>query len=156
MPSVDFLGKVDLLRGLDEPRLLLIQESCQPRSYALGERLFKEDEIADRIWIVERGEVGLFFNLPGRKRSDENLVVSISSGESLGWSGFMPPYRYSLSAYCNSERCDVLMLMKDDLTRLSEQDHRLGYMVMSNLAAVVSRRFDQLQEWGTVLPLPSV
>lgn len=156
MPSVDFLGKVDLLKGLEEPQLLLIQGCCQRKSYTLGERLFKEDETADRIWIVEQGQVGLFFNLPGCKRSDENLVVSISAGESLGWSGFMPPYRYSLSAYCNSKRCDVLMLAKDDLTRLSEQDYRLGYTVMSNLAAVVSRRFDQLQEWGAVLPLTPV
>jgi CRP-like cAMP-binding protein len=100
MAVLDFLKRVDIFKGLSDDQLNKIQPGCQEVEYHGGHRLFAEGENSDRVWIVTAGQVDLRFDLPGRSTSEENTIFSISAGNTLGWSSFVPPHQYKLSAYC--------------------------------------------------------
>ena len=156
MSGRDFLEKVDIFKGLDQDQLSTVNKRGQEKEYTYGDRLFAEGENADRIWLVIDGQVDLRFDLPGRPTSEENTVFSISSPQTLGWSSFVPPFKYALSAYSATKSCKILQINKEYLLECFEKDPRMGLMFMTNVAAIASRHFDQLQESATVSPMAKV
>jgi NADP-reducing hydrogenase subunit HndB len=133
-----------------------VNKGGQENEYLYGDRLFAEGENADRIWLVIDGQVDLRFDLPGRPTSEENTVFSISTPQTLGWSSFVPPFKYALSAYSATKSCKILQINKEHLLECFEKDPRMGFMFMTNVAAIASRHFDQLQESATVSPMAKV
>lgn len=156
MGALDFLEKVDIFKGFDQKQLNAVKKGGKEKQYLYADRLFAEGENADRIWLVIDGKVDLRFDLPGRPTSEENTVFSISAAETLGWSSFVPPYRYALSAYSATKSCKILQINKDHLLECFEKDPRMGLMFMTNVAAIASRHMDQLQESATVSPVAKV
>ena len=105
-----------------------------------------EGDDAGHLWVVMEGQVGLRFDLPGHDTSKENTVSENTEGNTIGWSSFVPPHKYRLSAYCDSDACKLLQVEKECLVRLFEKDPKVGYTVMSEIANVIGKRFNQLQE----------
>jgi len=156
MSGLDFLQKVDIFKGLNQDQLNAVNKGGQEKEFEYGDRLFAEGEDADRIWLVIDGQVDLRFDLPGRPTSEENTIFSITANETLGWSSFVPPFKYALSAYSASKNCKILQINKDYLLECFEEDPRMGLIFMTNVAAIASRHFDQLQISATVSPVAKV
>lgn len=156
MGGLNFLEKVDIFRGFDKDQLNTVAKGGRRKEYFYGDRLFAEGEDADRIWLIMEGQVHLRFDLPGRQTSEENTVFSITAAQSLGWSSFVPPFKYALSAYSASKSCKILQIAKDYLLECFEKYPRMGLMFMTNVAAIASTHFDQLQESATVSPAAKV
>ena len=151
-----FLKKVDIFKGLDDVQLGQVSAGCREKEYQNNHRIFTEGEVADRVWIVMEGQVDLRFDLPGRPTSEENTIFSIAVGNTLGWSSFVPPFQYKLSAYCASRSCKILQIDKDFLIGLFEKDNRMGYRVMLNLTGVASTHFHRLQNSAAGPPASQV
>jgi (2Fe-2S) ferredoxin/CRP-like cAMP-binding protein len=156
MTILYFLKSVDIFKGLNDGQLTQIQQACREKEYHSGNRLFAEGETADRVWIVMNGQVDLRFDLPGRPTSEENTIFSITATRTLGWSSFVPPYQYKLSAYCSTRTCKILQIDKEFLFKLFEKDFRMGFLVISNLAGVAGTHFHQLQNSATGPPASTV
>jgi NADP-reducing hydrogenase subunit HndB len=156
MGGLVFLEKVDIFKGLNQDQLNAVNKKAREKQYLYGDKLFAEGENADRIWLVINGKVDLRFDLPGRPTSEENTVFSITATEALGWSSFVPPFKYALSAYSATKSCKVLQITKEHLLECFEKDPRMGLMFMTNVAEIASRHFDQLQESATVSPVAKV
>jgi NADP-reducing hydrogenase subunit HndB len=152
MVSLDFLKIVDIFKGLNDNQLNQLLAGGNQKEYQSGNRLFAEGEDSDRIWIVTAGQVDLRFDLPGRPTSEQNTIFSIPAGNTLGWSSFVPPFKYKLSAYCASRSCKIMQIKKEYLLNLFEEDARMGYLVISNLTAVASTHFHRLQNSATGPP----
>jgi (2Fe-2S) ferredoxin len=145
MVSLDFLREVDIFNYLNEEQLSLLRKGCHEKEYRNGDLLFRDGEDARQIWIVKEGKVDLRFDLPGRETSEVTTFYSEWSGNTFGWSCFVPPYKYILSAYCASEDCKVLQLDKKYILSLFEEDSQMGYTVMSNITHVIRTRFQMMQ-----------
>jgi NADP-reducing hydrogenase subunit HndB len=156
MGGLDFLEKVDIFKGLNKDQLNAANKGGQEKQYLYGDRLFAEGEDANRIWLVIDGQVDLRFDLPGRPTSEENTIFSIPALQTLGWSSFVPPFKYALSAYSATKSCKILQINKDHLLECFEKDPGMGLMFMTNVAAITSRHFDQLQKSATVSPVAKV
>ena len=146
MNYLDFLKEVDLFKNLDKGQVAVFLDICREMSFEIGNKLFGEGEKAKHIWIVTEGQIDLRFDLPGRTTSELNTISSIFPEKTLGWSSFVPPYKYRLSAYCAGTSCKTLRLEKESFVEILEKDSRIGYVVMSNLADIISSRFHQLQK----------
>jgi NADP-reducing hydrogenase subunit HndB len=152
MSGLDLLKKVEIFKGLNQDQLNSVRKGGQEKEYLYGNRLFAEGEDADLIWLVLDGQVDLRFDLPGRPTSEENTVFSITAAQTLGWSSFVPPFKYALSAYSATKSCKILQINKDHLLECFEKDPRMGLIFMTNVAAIASMHFDQLQESASVSP----
>ncbi|MBW1722963.1 MAG: cyclic nucleotide-binding domain-containing protein [Deltaproteobacteria bacterium] len=147
MISLDFLEKVDLFQDLDDERLTAVQGCCEEVEYRRGEKLFGAGEEASNLWIVLDGQVGLQEKESGDASSaGDKPLSSLSEAGVFGWSSLAPPYRYTLSAFCDSRRCRVIKVGRDCLTGLFEKDPELGYEVMKKLLSIIGQRFELLQE----------
>ncbi len=146
MAHLDFLKKVPVFEGLNEDQLKSLLDGCVEETYHEGEKLFDEGEEAQHLWIILHGTAEVRFALPGHDTPQTNTVSVISSGQTIGWSSFVPPYRYHLPVYCTSKTCRVIKIRKDFLLDLFEKDSRMGYLFMSNIGSVTSIMLRQLQE----------
>jgi len=145
MITVDFLKDVDLFKGLSADQIDLIQKYCHLVECKGRQKLNGEGDEAKRIWIVVEGQVDLSFELPGGTSSELCVVSTVGAGESFGWSSFVPPYRYRLSSYAVPPGCKVLWIDREHLVRLFEDDYRMGYVFLYNLAGIINGRYHQLQ-----------
>jgi len=156
MTGLKFLKSVDIFKGLSGDQLKLIQQGCREKEYHSGNRLFAEGEVSDRVWIVADGQVDLRFDLPGRQTSETSTIFSSTAGQSLGWSSFVPPFQYKLSAYCATRTCKIVQIEKEFLLNLFEKDARLGYTMITNLTGVASMHFHRLQNSATGPPVSGI
>jgi len=156
MTTLEQLNQTDIFKGLRSDQLNMILPGCEEQSCQIGSKLFSEGDLADHLCVVTSGQVDLRFDLPGRSSSPENTLLTIGAGQASGWSSFVPPYRYKLSAYCATDTCTVLMIKRAFLDDLFLRDAGMGYRVLSNLTSTASLRQQQLQESGKQLPVATV
>lgn len=64
-------------------------------SFPGGTRIFEEDGVADRFWIIRSGLIALDVHVPGRR---EAVVETLGEGDLVGWSWLFEPYRWHLGA----------------------------------------------------------
>jgi CRP/FNR family cyclic AMP-dependent transcriptional regulator len=144
--NIDFLEKVQIFQGLNQGQLAEIAKLCQAAQFKSETKLFEQGEDAAYLWIVEAGRVDLKFDPPGGAASGPNTISSIAKAGAFGWSSFAPPNKYRLSGYCSDKRCKLIKVDREGLRQLFEKDPDIGYLVMSNVAAVVGTRFNEFQE----------
>ncbi|MEW5911593.1 MAG: cyclic nucleotide-binding domain-containing protein [Thermodesulfobacteriota bacterium] len=146
MSNLEFLSTVEVLQGLDKGQLAKIGEYGQSAWCSQGNRISAAGEKAEHLFFLIRGRIDLRYDLPGRESSHDHTLSVIEPGGIWGWSALVPPHLYTLSSYCVAEECVYLRFPAADLKKLFEQDARIGYVFMKNLAAVVGRRFAALQD----------
>ena len=152
MAAIEHLREVETFQGLGEEILTEIERLAEEKRFTTGERLFKEGDTATHLWVVEEGTIDLRFDLPGRETSEEATLSSVAADKIFGWSSFVPPYKYKLSAYCASDQCRVLAIERNALRDYLTAHPEIGYHVMAAMLQVVGRRFDRLQ--GTAISAP--
>lgn len=154
MIDIQTLKTVEALKGLNDDQLTAIQKCSEKMEFSQGERLFAEGEPSAHLWLVLEGEVELRNDRPGGQASPaEDPISFISKAELFGWSSFMPPFEYKLSAYGASQKCEVVRIEKDSLVELFENDADMGFELMSHILRVIGTHFYQFrngiaQRWG--------
>jgi CRP-like cAMP-binding protein len=146
MIDIDFLDKVQIFQELDREQLAEIIKYCEEAEFQPGTRIVRQGENALYLWIVIEGRVDLRFEVADSTSSEENTISSISKTGAFGWSSFTSPHEYRLSGYCTGQSCKLIKVKRDSLRQLFEKDSDIGYIVMSNVAAVVGTRFHEFQE----------
>ena len=152
----EFLQSVGIFKGLDESQLTAVRGCCLLEQHKADSKIFGEGESASGLYIVKIGQVDLRFDLPGRATSEKNTISTIMESEPFGWSSLVAPYKYSLSAYCSTQSCKVVKIDRQSLFKLFEKDHRLGYLVLSNMARVIGKRFQKIEKLATAAPVSMV
>ncbi len=135
MVSVDRLRKVDVLQGLTDWELQIVAQFLKEENFPEGVSLFEEGQKADRLFILEEGEVSLQFS----RGEPYNLS---GAGKILGWSFLVPPHLYTASAETLSAS-RVLVMKSPDFYYIIHKEPRMGVKVMSNLTQIVASRLTQ-------------
>ena len=146
MVTLDFLENVEIFQELNDNQLTEIQKCCQMVEFSRGDKIFGTGEEPLFLWVVMEGQVTLQWEMPGRSALPEPTISRLSESMIFGWSSLVPPYKYRLSAYCDTRSCKVIKIARDALVDLFDQDAEIGYKVMNRLLSVVASRFLNLQE----------
>ena len=154
MIDLEIMKAVEALKGLSNDQLTAIQKCSEKLEFSQGDRLFSEGESSAHLWIVLEGEVELRYDRPeGQPNPIEDPISFISKAELFGWSSFMPPFEYKLSAYGASQKCVVAKIEKESLENLFENDANMGFELMSHILRVIGTHFYQFRNgiakrWG--------
>jgi len=154
MIDLEIMKTVEALKGLSNDQLTAIQKCSEKLEYSQGDQLFSEGESSAHLWIVLEGEVELRYDRPeGQPNPIEDPISFISKAELFGWSSFMPPFEYKLSAYGASQKCRVAKIKKESLENLFENDAGMGFKLMSHILRVIGTHFYQFRNgiakrWG--------
>ena len=104
--------------------------------FRAGESIFRQREAANGFYLIEKGEINLEYELPGKRRVK---IQSIGPGELLGLSWLFEPYRWEFSATASSD-ATAKFLRAVDVRRQCDEDPRLGYKLMEAVAGVLTQR----------------
>lgn len=101
-----------------------------------GETIFGQREAADGFYLIEKGEVSLEYEVPGKRKVQ---IQRIGPGELLGLSWLFEPYRWEFSATAISGGT-AKFLRAVDVRKQCDQDPKLGYKLMEEVAKVLTAR----------------
>ena len=130
------LAGQEFLGGLSEPHRARLASGARPFRAAAGEHLAREGGPAHAFYLIQSGQVTISTHLSKRGVA---ALQTLGPGDPVGWSWFVPPYLWQFDARAQG---DVQGLMFDAawLRDQCERDPELGYSLLKQLLAVVSRR----------------
>ena len=135
------LAAQPFLKGLSRPQLEVLADNAMEVAFPAGKMIFNEGLAANRFYIILEGEVALE-SAAGKKAGQ--LVQTIHAGDVLGWSWLFPPYSIHLSARALAPT-KTIFFYGTRLREQCEQDHELGYQIMSRIAEVTIRCLQNMQ-----------
>ena len=134
--SVDRLDALPLLDGLTHTQRAAIAGISKITTYGPGHRLFDENGPADRCWVVLSGCVVIDAQVPSRGRV---ALQSLGPGELVGWSWFVPPFRWHFGAEVVSAT-RAAVIDTGQLRALADADPEFGYRLSQILVEALLNR----------------
>jgi CRP/FNR family cyclic AMP-dependent transcriptional regulator len=133
------LKKAGLFQGMTNAELQRVAQLCEQYTYSQGELSVKQGEPQTTIHIIQKGRMGVETQLPSAPRDMKEIIVDVmSAGEVYPWAALM---RKTASASVRAmEPTKAFKLEVDKLIELCEEDNHIGYVVMKNLASIISSR----------------
>lgn len=129
-----FIKQADLLWGLDKGFVKKLMDIAHKDTYAVGTKLFREGDKADRFFLLLKGRVRLLVKPSGR-----HVHIVAHSGESFGWSGLVGRDRYSSTGEC-VEKTILMDFNCDAVAALCESDPVNGLEFYKRLAGTLGHR----------------
>jgi CRP/FNR family transcriptional regulator, cyclic AMP receptor protein len=126
----------EFFSGLDAPYVELLVGCATNVRFDEGAFLFREDDPADRFYLISHGKVALEVAAPGRGHI---VVQTVGEGGVVGFSWLFEPHRWQFDARA-VEPTTALSLDGICLRGKCEEDTRLGFDLMQRFARVVVQR----------------
>jgi CRP/FNR family transcriptional regulator, cyclic AMP receptor protein len=102
-----------------------------------GQSIFHEGDKEDYLYIVLEGRVAIEISIPGRGRI---RILTADPMDVVGWSSVTPVVRQRTAGARAVFPSRLVAIDANNLRRLCDEDHSLGYYVMRRLANVVAGR----------------
>ncbi len=153
MVRVEDLRKIHLMKDMPQELLAKVASEAQLNIYSAGTVLFRFNENIEYFYMVLMGQVALQVELQPELTV---ILTSVNSGYAFGVSSLVSGARAASTAICK-ETCELITLPVDKLTRMFEEDKRLGFefmyrlaklfqQIMANRTRMIMRALDQHPE----------
>ena len=138
------MADIDLLKGLAPDEAQRVLALGGRVVLTAGAELFHLGDVADNIYVVARGRLRLTLPMQVRSHEEDILVEERSSGQTVGWSALIAPYRFTLTASAPLET-EVIAISRESLSGYFAAHPDTGYAVTLNLSCVVGQRLQLFQ-----------
>ncbi len=138
---ISIIAEHPIFSGLQNRYLDLLVGCASNVRFDAGKHLFQEGEEATKCYLIRSGSVALQIDLPPK-----GLVTTQTFGEGdvIGWSWLFPPYRWHADAL-STQLTRALALDGKCLRTKCEQDHDLGYELMTRFAILMERNLQSMR-----------
>jgi CRP/FNR family transcriptional regulator, cyclic AMP receptor protein len=144
---VQALGKIQLFRGIHPRGLERIASICAEETYRLGDVVFREGDIGDKLYLILDGKIRISREVAGM--GEEALAV-LGAGQAFGEMSLIDDFPRSADARVH-ERCRLLVLTKSALEDLLFLDKDLAYEILWNFVRILSSRLRETNDKMTFL-----
>ncbi len=124
--DVDLLKQAQIFADLEQDELEAVAEICSELSFKFGQRVFKEGERGNRLYIVQEGEVRISREVPG---SGEEALTVLKPGACFGEMAVFDRSERSTDAYANVD-CKLVTITRADFEILMDFNRDLAYKVL--------------------------
>jgi CRP/FNR family cyclic AMP-dependent transcriptional regulator len=136
MSLFETVSRCDFLRGIPGDLIVLLDRIASSRAYRAGDVLFLEGTVHPEFHLIAEGTVRLEMFVPRRGRVP---ILSLGPGDVLAWSSILSDSLMTSTAVA-LEDVRTITFEREQLLGLCETEHEIGYHVMRQLAAALSRR----------------
>ena len=148
MPYTPLLGQIEIFTDLDTTRLQRISTICTERHYEPGNIIFQENTKSDELYLILQGEVEIqvdprMLGTPTDESPGPTTIATLRRDQSFGEIALVDEGFRSASARCASPGTRLLVIRRDDLIRLCEEDYEMGYLLMRNMAGDLAFKIRQ-------------
>ena len=130
------LAKHPFFAGLDTRTLDLLSGCAANMRFNPGDCIAREGDPANHFHIIRSGRISVEIGIPGR---GPHTLQTLGEGEVLGWSWLVPPHRWHFDARA-IDPVRTIGLDAECLRAKCDDDHRLGYQLLSRFAGVMAKR----------------
>lgn len=143
MIPVAQLKQLPFLQALPPWALDRLAEGANEAYLNQNALIVRQHDEARALFVLLSGSVQFLIRFEG---VDDFLVgVTDEPGSLIGWSAFREPFRYTASVRCE-ESCRLLEIPRSVFEALFEDDPRLGYAVLKQVARAVANRLEQARD----------
>ena len=130
------LAEHPFAKDLKDEYLQLMAGCASNVRFEAGQFIFHEGEAADQFYLIREGKIALEIFAAQR---GPLTILTLESGDVLGWSWLFPPYRWKFDARA-VQLTRALALDGKCLRTKCEEDHDLGYELLKRFVLVVEQR----------------
>jgi CRP-like cAMP-binding protein len=130
------LNEQPFFSGFPAGLMATLASCARSENFGAGDLICREGEAANRFFLIRHGQVAVEIGVPGKGRL---TLQTLDSGDVLGWSWLMAPYKWSFGA----RALTLVRAIGFDATQLRrtfENDHELGFRVMERFMPVMGAR----------------
>ncbi len=140
-----FLTHSDVGDNLNQAQRLRLAAQCQVRVFEPGELIAEASEASDELFIIQQGYVEVWKHPDGLDSHDHDHediqhVANLRAGQITGELAMLDRGGRSADLIAGSEGATLLVLTRDRLLALCEDDTALGYRFLWNISQAMSRR----------------
>ena len=141
MQRINILRGVDIFQDLSESQLERVAQICEERVCQIGAVIFKENTASDELYIIADGMVDIrvdpsILGIPSQ--TGPTTITTLRRGQVFGEVALVDQGLRSASARCAANNTNLLIIKRDYLIALCDQDFQMGYVLMRNIAADLS------------------
>lgn len=138
----DRLSRAEIFLKLPEADLAAIAEFCVEEVFRDGDVILTEGDLAERLFVIERGKVALEKKVQiGRHSTPRNATIGyLGPGKVAGFSVLAFPHIYSTSALC-LQPTRTIKIDGKQLRAYLQEHPEAGLEVMNSLASIISNRY---------------
>ncbi|RMF56538.1 MAG: cyclic nucleotide-binding domain-containing protein [Calditrichaeota bacterium] len=133
---VDRLREHPFFQDFPEKYLEKIAEWTTFATFNPGQYIFRLGEDADMFYLIEKGVISLEVYVP---KCGPVTIETLGTGDVLGWSWLYAPHRWQFDARA-VEVTNALVINAKILRSQIEDDHELGYQMMTRISRIVRNR----------------
>lgn len=159
MISPEILRQYAFFDQLNETQLKCLSETSQEESVAAGTFLFHNGDELNHFYLVIKGEFEIILEAPkleveydthgqpSQLQIEQVILSSVGSGNIIGWSGLVAPYRAT-----SGGRARVLsQIISFDCKKLLqcfENDCSFGFYMIQTAAQAIGKRIQDIYKGG--------
>lgn len=132
------LRKHPFLADVSDRHMEILLGCASNAHFPEGTTLVQEGQIANKFYLIRDGRVALETDVVGRGRM---RIQTVGPGDVLGWSWLIAPFRLHFTGTAVSD-VRAVALDGECLRKKCENDHDLGYELLSRLSQVIERRLE--------------
>jgi len=141
------LASIDIFRQIHAEGIERLSGICAEESYRVGDVIFKEGQVGDKLYLILEGKVRISREVSGM--GEEALAV-LGPGAAFGEMSLIDDFPRSADAHVH-ERCRLLVLTKSALEDLLFLDKDLAYEILWNFVKILSARLRETNDKMTFL-----
>jgi CRP-like cAMP-binding protein len=131
------ISETELFKGINFKDMQEIARICCEESYAKNTIIFRQNELAKCLYILEEGSVDLIVQNGG------TLTYKLTEeGEIFGWSSMVENGRYTASVVCATD-LKVIKIEREKLDQIFRLYPEVGLKLIGRMAAVFSKRLSK-------------
>ena len=132
--------EIDLFKGIDFNVMNKIADICTEENYAKDTVLFKKDDEAECLYILEEGTVNLVIQNGG------TLTFNLTEpGEIFGWSSMVESAVYTASCICGTD-IKAVKIERKKLDKIFNLHPDVGLKILKRLGGVFSKRISSVYQ----------
>ncbi|MEE9336042.1 MAG: ABC transporter transmembrane domain-containing protein [Granulosicoccaceae bacterium] len=137
------LNSIPMFRLLDKPQLILLASNCEAKNVTQGERVFKQGDPGDSLFIIVDGTAGIMIS----NGVSEQKVRECGANEVIGELALLSDKPRSASVDAITDLA-ILYLRRDVFIEMLRTDGEIGYQI---LQVVVNRFVDSNQKLAKLI-----
>ncbi|KAF3996510.1 cyclic nucleotide-binding domain-containing protein [Glaciimonas immobilis] len=129
------LTQTKFFSGLSASQLSLVASVSQVEEWPSGHPIYKIGENAGTLYVLIDGMVRFAISLGSRETSAGDIL---HRGQVFGWSSLTPTSNIRLATATCITSCKALAIDGEGLSLIMEQDHTIGYRLMTQVTALIT------------------
>jgi CRP-like cAMP-binding protein len=134
-----------VFQNLSYLEMNLVKKLVHKRTYRPGEVIFRQGEIGVGMYIIVNGNVNISVENQVDLKSDqqETLITQLKAGDFFGETALVEASSRRPATATAANDVTLLGFFKPDLSEILDRNPRLGALLLSRIADILSRRLKE-------------